>query len=91
MWRREAEYSQSLFGELARGSKILTVQLWHESKQSHNVQWQEQDVIVSRSEKYCGLHCDIVRNSRSFSATSFMKPLPAKLSHFVLAAALIRS
>lgn len=77
MWQREAEYSQSLFGELARGSKILTVQLWHQSKQSHNVQWQEQDVIVSHSEKHYGLQCDIVRNNRSFSTTSFMRPLPA--------------
>lgn len=49
MWWREAEYSRSLFGELARGS-------WRSSDgtapNSHNVQWQEQVVIVSHSEKY---------------------------------------
>lgn len=43
----------------------------------HNVQWQEQVVIVSHSEKYCGLQCDIVPNNRSFNATSFTKPRPA--------------
>lgn len=40
-----------LLGERLRGSKILTAQLWQQSKQSHNVHWQEQVVIVSRSEK----------------------------------------
>lgn len=72
----------SLFGELARGSKVLTVQLWLQSKQSHNVQWQEQVVIVSHAEKYCGLLCDIVPKKRSFNTTSFLKPLPVWQSHF---------
>lgn len=80
--RERQSIVQSLFGELAKGSKILTVQLWHRSKQGHNVQWQEQVVIVSHSEKYCGLQCDIVHNNRSFNTTSFLKPLPAKCSHF---------
>lgn len=80
MWEREAECSRGLFGELARGSKILTAQLWHQSKQSHNVQWQKQDVIVSHSEKNCGLQCD----NRSFNSTSFMKHLPALIGFMMI-------
>lgn len=81
---RERQSIVGLFGEPARGSKILTAQLWQQSKQSHNVQWQEQVVIVSRSEKKCGLQCDIVRNNRSFNTTSFLKPRPAQHSRFLL-------
>lgn len=69
-WRGEAKFSLSSYGT---------------SPNSHNVQWQEQVVIVSHSEKYSELQCDIVRDTRSFSNTSFMKPLPA-----FLAAELIR-
>lgn len=83
------QYSRSLFGELARGSRILTEQLWHQSKQSYTVQWQEQVVIVSHSEKYCRLHCDIVPKNGSFNSASFLKPRPTYHSHFFLAAALI--
>lgn len=84
MWQREAEYSlEFVWG----AGKILTVQLWHQSKQSHNVQWQEQVVIVSYTEKYCGLQCDIVCNNRSFNTTSFLKPLPAQHSHFLRSSA----
>lgn len=46
MWWRGAEYSQSLFGELARGSKILTVQLWRESKPGPQCS-------MARTSRYC--------------------------------------
>lgn len=62
-------------GEGAGGSKILTAQLWHRSKQSRGAEWQKQDVIVSHSEKHCGRQ----RDNRSFNSTSSVIFLPAEI------------
>lgn len=64
-----------VWGEGAGGSKILTAQLWHQSKQSRGAEWQKQDVIVSHSEKHCGRQ----RDNRSFNSTSSMIFLPAEI------------
>lgn len=78
MWERIVRVC---LGSWQTGSQTLTALPWHESRASHNVQWQEQVVIVSQSEKYCRLQCHIVLHNRSFRATSSIKLLPAPLSH----------
>ncbi|KAI9532215.1 hypothetical protein NQZ68_034422 [Dissostichus eleginoides] len=64
-WRGEAKFSLSSYGK---------------SPNSHNVQGQEQVVIVSHSEKYSELQCDIVRDTRYLEAVMVCRPCLAAVN-----------